>query len=220
MLGRLVARLKEAGLYDRCLLVIAADHGVTFRPGHHTRDVGMDSAPDVMWIPLFIKAPQQSQGVATDRNVESIDVLPTMVDLLEIRRPWRMDGISAADPQQPARPDKTFYRTTERKLQFSADFPEKNSTLSHQLQWFSREGGHEALFRFGPNKDLVGQSVKRYFVMSRPRWRVTIEQPDAFRGVTNESNPWPCFLAGEVDARAVAAGRYRWPLPSMAASKP
>jgi hypothetical protein len=206
LLGRLVARLKETGLYDRCLLVIAADHGVTFRPGRHMRDANVESAPDIMWIPLFIKAPRQTQGSVSDRNVEIIDVLPTMVDLLQIRRPWKMDGISAIDAERPARADKTFYRSADRKLKFSADFPEKHSTLTQQLQWFSAEGGEEALFRIGANKDLIGKSLRELFVQPRPRWRVTLERPDAFRGVSSDTSPWPCFITGNLDQRAVSRG--------------
>jgi hypothetical protein len=206
LLGRLVARLKEAGIYDSCLLVIVADHGVTLRPGHHMRDATPESAPDIMWIPLFIKAPQQTQGVATDRNMEIIDVLPTMVDLLQIRRPWKMDGISAADPQTPARADKTLYRTTEKTLRFTADFPEKNSTLSQKLQWFSTPGGIEALFRFGPNKELVGKRVDELPVSPRAKWRVTLEAPEALKGVRSDTTPWPAYVTGAVDARAVSQG--------------
>ena len=37
LLGRLVTRLRRAGLYDRSLLVVTADHGASFRPGDNRR---------------------------------------------------------------------------------------------------------------------------------------------------------------------------------------
>ena len=41
LLGQLVARLKEVGLYDRALLVVTADHGVSFDPGEPFKGVNV-----------------------------------------------------------------------------------------------------------------------------------------------------------------------------------
>ena len=38
LLGRLLDRLKAQGLYDRSLVVVTGDHGVSFRPGVPSRD--------------------------------------------------------------------------------------------------------------------------------------------------------------------------------------
>lgn len=206
LLGRLLDRLQATGLYDDCLLVVTADHGVTFRPGHHTRDATPESAPDIMWIPLFIKAPHQTAGAVSDRNLESIDILPTMVDLLHISRPWQMDGISAADPATPPRSSKTLFRTAEKALHFSAGFSEKNSTLSQQLQWFSAKGGVDALFQIGAHPELLGKHRRALRAVSPPRYRVSLADGERLRGVTPQTDPWPCFLHGEVAPEAVARG--------------
>ncbi len=72
----------------------------------HPRYVEEATARDVMHVPLFIKEPFQESGRTSDRNVESIDVLPTIAELLDVEIPWRVDGVSATDETRPERPLK------------------------------------------------------------------------------------------------------------------
>ena len=61
-LGELLEHLNDTGLHDRSLLVLTADHGVSFRPGDHARYATRTTFQDVLPVPLFIKAPFQQQG--------------------------------------------------------------------------------------------------------------------------------------------------------------
>ncbi len=91
--GRLVARLKELGWYDESLFILVGDHGVSYsseKPGRFLHD-GAD--PDlVLRIPLFIKLPQQKQGVVSDADAQHIDILPTVSALLGLEVPWPHAG--------------------------------------------------------------------------------------------------------------------------------
>lgn len=98
MIGSLVARLRAIDAYDDTLLVVTADHGAAFDGQRPFRGVAADTWPEVMWTPLFVKAPGQSAGTADDRPAQSIDVLPTIADHLGIDLPWPVDGRSLLDP--------------------------------------------------------------------------------------------------------------------------
>ena len=111
LVGRLVARLKETGLYDRCLIVVTADHGVCFLAGQSLREVGKATCPEIMPVPLVMKLPAGPRGVVSDRNVESIDILPTMAQVLQVELPWKAEGVSALDPSLPERPRKEIIVT-------------------------------------------------------------------------------------------------------------
>src|SRR6266511_574854 len=56
LIGQLVQRLKEQGMYDKSLLLLTADHGEGFTVGNKTRSLGDRNAHSLMWVPLFIKA--------------------------------------------------------------------------------------------------------------------------------------------------------------------
>ena len=109
-LGRVLDKLEAAGLLDRCLLVVTADHGVSFRPSRSRRVPDAENIADILSVPLFIKRPGQSVGRIDDRNVESIDLLPTVAEELGITLIEPVDGASVT--QERRRPRKTLYFET------------------------------------------------------------------------------------------------------------
>lgn len=97
-LGRLVQGLKDAGIWDDALVVVAADHGVAFTPGRSLRTPADDTLAEIYDVPLFVKYPHQSTGVVDPRNARLIDVLPTIVDVLGAHTDWAFDGRSLRSP--------------------------------------------------------------------------------------------------------------------------
>lgn len=101
LLGDLLGRLDETGLYDSALVVVTADHGISFGPGRAQRGTTRDNLQDLAFVPLFVKRPAQQEGAAVDYHVQTVDILPTMADILDIRIPWEVDGRSAlTDPRR------------------------------------------------------------------------------------------------------------------------
>ncbi|HEV7760379.1 MAG TPA: sulfatase-like hydrolase/transferase [Acidimicrobiales bacterium] len=106
LIGHLTDRLREAGIYDDALIVVTADHGHAFVPDEPERGVSEAQYEQILWAPLVVKAPGQTDGDGTidDSNVMSIDVLPTIADLLGVDLPWKVDGVPArqAGDRDPA----------------------------------------------------------------------------------------------------------------------
>jgi hypothetical protein len=160
-LGTLMARLKETGLYDRALIVVVADHGASFQPGHCRRCIEPATIPDIVSIPLIVKLPNQHEGVISDRNVETIDILPTIADALDIPLPWAVDGQSALDPSLPERPEKILVNHKNRfeRLVLASVGDGTDATVDRKLALFGPNGGAEKLFHLGRYKQLIGQPV-------------------------------------------------------------
>ena len=108
LVGDLVLRLKQEGLWDRALVVVTADHGVSFRAGSPYKEPDDKNVADIMSVPLFIKLPGQHAGSVSDRNVQSIDVLPTIADALDVELPWQTDGARRSATQPPAAADSVL----------------------------------------------------------------------------------------------------------------
>jgi hypothetical protein len=94
LLGRMFARLKEVGLYDQALVVVTADHGASYRGGLPMRNAVPQNCGDLLFVPLFIKAPGQKQGGISDVEASLLDVLPTMAENLGTQVPWETEGRS------------------------------------------------------------------------------------------------------------------------------
>ena len=105
--GRLLDKLQETDLFDRCLLIVMADHGVSFRPKRSRRLPDGDNVTDLMSVPLFIKRPGQKIAQIDDSNVETIDVFPTVAEELGITLAEPIDGLPVSNPVRRTR--KTFY---------------------------------------------------------------------------------------------------------------
>jgi arylsulfatase A-like enzyme len=74
------------GLIGRTVLVLTSDHGTEFYE-HRRFDHGFTLYQEQLHVPLFIRLPGQTSGkVITDR-VSSIDVMPTILDLLDAAVP-------------------------------------------------------------------------------------------------------------------------------------
>jgi hypothetical protein len=101
VLGRIVARLRATQLWNRSLFIVAADHGISFKVGEHDRSVNPNNISDIAPIPLFVKVPGQHRAVVDDRSARTIDILPTIADVLGIQVPWRLDGRSLGAPDRP-----------------------------------------------------------------------------------------------------------------------
>lgn len=101
-LGRFLAELKRVGLYEKSLVLITSDHGVSYLPQAPGRDLQevdgeLVNADPILRVPLFVKLPFQRQGVVSDRDVQLIDIVPTITDLLDLQLPWQVAGRSVFD---------------------------------------------------------------------------------------------------------------------------
>jgi hypothetical protein len=161
-LGDLVQRLRETGLYDRSLLVVTADHGMAFEPGQSGRaSVTNATAPQVLWVPLFIKRPGQRAGSTNDVNWEHVDLLPTIADLKGLRVPWAVDGVSWADPSRPERQRTQKFFDTRPGLRRVFDGPSNQAIVRKGVtdRMVRPDDGYLGWFEFGPHADLVGRRV-------------------------------------------------------------
>ena len=191
LLGQLIAHLKSARLYEKSLIVITADHGVSFRPYDNRRSVTKTNFADIMAIPLFIKAPFQQQGEILDRNVEIIDILPTIVDILEIKLPWSVDGSSAFSPESRAGTEKSSSISTQIALdQFSAAVWE---AVSKQAGLFPP--GAPVVPHASPLA-LVGQRIQDIPMSEGAQFAITIDQLKHFAQVDPEAPFLPAHITG------------------------
>ncbi len=94
MVGLILARLRELGTYDESLVIVTADHGAAFETGEPVRGVSAANAHQVLWVPMFVKPPGQTAGRIDDRPAETVDVLPTIAEVIGLELPDDVDGTS------------------------------------------------------------------------------------------------------------------------------
>ncbi|GGE04895.1 sulfatase [Aureimonas endophytica] len=95
-LGRIVAALKAAGRWDRTLIVLSGDHGEQLFDHGLLGKLGyFDQSAH---IPLILRDPRpaarSARGTRVSAFTQSIDVLPTILDLIGLQPPPNVDGRS------------------------------------------------------------------------------------------------------------------------------
>ena len=212
ILGRLVARLKEQGLYDRALLIVTSDHGVAFTPRRPFKAIMDSTVPSIVPVPLFIKRPFSRGGEISDRNVQSIDVLPTIADILGISLPWTPAGVSAlGGTPEPA--EKTLFyngarnrRTLPASMRaLVADFVARKRALFGP----SEPGGHWQPVD-SPSAGLIDRPVSELSIGERTTLRLRLNDRLRLDDVKPGSGFLPARLTGQVMGNRGAS--TRWPL--------
>jgi choline-sulfatase len=93
-LGDFLAYLRRRGWYDNSLIVLVGDHGEGL--GEHRENThGIFLYDATLHVPLIIKLPQQREaGKVVRAQVRTIDILPTVLGLLNVSTIEHMDGAS------------------------------------------------------------------------------------------------------------------------------
>jgi hypothetical protein len=97
--GRLLARMELTGLLDRSLVVVTADHGVSFH-ANDGRRTSRRHLEDIAFVPLFVKLPGQRAGRVAERPIATSAVLPLIAHTLGVELPWRTD----TEPRMDGKP--------------------------------------------------------------------------------------------------------------------
>ena len=92
-IGDLVHGLKERGLWDDALVVIMSDHGEEFR--EHGLFIHIQPYVENLAVPLMIKLPHgASAGTRIEHTVQTIDILPTLLEAAGVPCPDHVQGES------------------------------------------------------------------------------------------------------------------------------
>lgn len=198
-LGLIIARLHETGLYDRALMVVLADHGVSFQPEEPRRNASPANLHDIAFMPLFVKLPGQRRGRVQAGFVRTIDVLPTVADALGVRIPWHVDGRSLLGRKPPTDGTVTIraYNGRILRVPLSRLLAERAQALRRQVDLFGT-GGWSSVYRIGPHADLVGGTLANFQVESAAGKKVELDGRALLDAVDPESILVPVSLNGEI----------------------
>jgi hypothetical protein len=208
LLGKMLDRLQQMNLLDRSILIVTADHGVSFRAGDSRRRLTKSNYEDLVFVPLFIKSPFQKKGAIVDTEAETTDILPTLADLLDIEVPWKVAGSSLFAEHKNERTRKKVFEV-ETKQWFEFDVPQKpfERTLEQKQSLFGR-GMVEGLFQMGPRRNLIGKSIAESISEGGREITVKVNYAADFENIDPKSRYVPAFITGKLEPSENSGGHY------------
>lgn len=92
--GRVLTYLKARGLDDHTIVIVAGDHGEGL--GEHGEEThGFFVYESSMHVPMIVRAPLEGMGGRrVAQPVRTVDIMPTVLDLLQIPAPDGLAGVS------------------------------------------------------------------------------------------------------------------------------
>ena len=94
LIGDIINALRMNALLDNSILVITADHGEEFVEEGHFGHEPESSSDSLLHVPLLFYSPKLFGSSNISVPVSTIDILPTICDLLNIKIPQSNRGIS------------------------------------------------------------------------------------------------------------------------------
>ena len=201
-LGALIRRMRKTGIYDRALIVVTADHGGSFETGVPSRrDIKLRNVDEVGPVPLFVKRPNQRGGRISDAMVRTLDVMPTIADVVNAPIRFSRDGRSAFGPDARKRrfvriPTRDFSRTI--KISRDAWIKRRRTIVIRRLRRYG-SGDLASLYTgIGPNRALLGRKLADLKPAPAGRARAAFVRGERLRSVRPASGLMPTQLAGTI----------------------
>lgn len=203
VLGELLDNLEAKGRLEQAMIVVTADHGIKLQSGALPRKLTLSSVPEILFVPLLIKYPGQTEGVISGSKARSVDILPTIADVVEAEMSWDFEGTSLLDPNRPDTDARLIsrgeYPGGSRDTAYSVD--EMYATLLKRLETQSavlRLNEPDAdFFRFGMYGKYVGRELAD-LPGKPPPLDVKFVSPGLWSSVRLSSDFIPVLVAGRI----------------------
>jgi Sulfatase len=200
LLGRLLRRLKDKGIYDQTLIVLVADHGYLWRSGVPTRRRALaGTAHELAPVPFFVKRPGRRDGRVSGAYARTLDVPSTIADVLGVRLGYRDDGRSAFSPAArrirrvtfPTRDFDAVVTVPGRRWQ-----AQRRRVVRRRLRQFGAGDISSLYTGIGPNRGLLGRDVAGLARAAGSGGSATIARGELLSNVRRSSRLLPTQIAG------------------------
>lgn len=151
--SQMISRLKEVGIWDKAIVVVTSDHGISFNPTDKRRIATPTNLGGVANPPLFIKYPEQRRAEVSDIHARVVDIVPTIAEVLGVDVPYKTDGRPISQDTKGGEIEITTGLKTTLNEPLSRMLAQRRRMLLEQGRALGTTTG---LWELGPRPDLIG----------------------------------------------------------------
>lgn len=195
LLGEVLDRLEATDLWDKALVMVTADHGVSFEGGTvPQRQVDLKSLGEVANPPLLVKYPGESKGRVDRRHVTTLDIVPTIARELEVDGLYKTEGLAI----QGEVPERDIVLKDIKFKEYRGTLAEMVTQREVALQRQVKRFGDGPLYTLGPSPELIGTKVGSA-AASGGRTGVELARPEAWDDYRPGQSLVPMYVTGSLD---------------------
>ena len=185
-IGLFLDFLKRKRLYHNALIVFFADHGEEFLD-HGGNYHGHTLYNELIAVPVMLKLPHQKQHVKVGYQVSLVDLMPTILDLLDIEKPSGLAGKSLLEGKEVLQklPQREIYFETDYKKPLKAlmkgEYKLIRNMQNGSLEAYNTEedyGEKKNIFTSSSDFSQLRQQIEHYYKTLENRGPVTIPKLD------------------------------------------
>lgn len=201
LLGQTIAKLKELGIWESAMFVVASDHGASFTAGGFRRSPTTENLHAIGNVPLFVREPGQTRAAVDDAPICTTQLLTLIADGLEAELPIEPTECGTTvriyGPEDPEGVATSF-----------ADWEVARDDLVKRLgSVFGHGRGWNSVYRWGPAANLIGNPPARVSADSGVG-RVVLTNGARLDDVDLASKVIPAMVDGKLIDSDVSAGDF------------
>ncbi len=198
--------LERTNLLDKSVVAVTADHGSSFKVGEYSRRTSDNNYSDVMSVPFFISMPGLSRtGEINDKNVSSVDILPTLLSLNgldPLADSTKLSGQSLSSDNIKEANNKTFFPLVGDQRKVVLTYPklmDRQESIQYVSKLFGDSGFDERFYKPDfTGKNLIGKSIQEINDLIRQDISVGIHKFDKYKNLKLSPGYIPALLTGVV----------------------
>ena len=200
LLGRMIDAMDKSGIWDDGIFVVTADHGGSFVPNEHRRWTTPTNLDALYRVPLFIRVPGQTEGQVHHESAYVIDVLPTLVDLLDVELgpEWQFEGQSLFDPDLPAQRPHAFDHFIGHREALGGTTERLDTEVATTYQLVPDRTSWADVAAVGPYNNLVGEALGALDPVEFPDVVAEFDQAEQLTDLDPSAGVVPTLLTGRV----------------------
>jgi len=204
LLGETRRKLESMGLWDKAMVIVTADHGISFEGnGVPQRQADRRAMGEVANPPLFIKYPGQRKPGVSLRHSMTLDIVPTIARAVGVKDPYETDGVPLQGPVPPREVTVTNPDGDLLSVPLAVMIRQRNAAIARSDERLGTGG----FYTLGPAPRLIGRPAP---AVPEGTTEAALDEPDIARDYDPGENLIPMFITGT----------WNGPLPAAPARAP
>lgn len=192
LVGRIMKKIRQNGDFDDAMIVLTADHGISYDPGDLRRDATATNVGATVNPPLIIKYPGQRKGTTSTASTQNIDIYPTIAEQLGAEIP-PADG----RPVDQAQPGRVMTVMKDQLRQLAVTTEDIRRDRAGVLADQRRRLGDGDVWHLGPRSKLIGRRPGRARPLAGTGYKLYVPAVQ-IRKADSSANSVPSLISGRL----------------------